>query len=147
MLQTDEWSHAGASMQYYIEAPLFYVETNGVEIAAAEGLVVCASFLYSKQSHKMEICPPWNSFGAFCLPCSTLLKKKSLLKSGNSCNSKRNFVLIKFMYAFRVINLSGKKILLGLYKKFKKNSVIFIYVWKTIIDCWFQIQKFTEMYM
>jgi hypothetical protein len=37
---------------------LFYVEANGVEIAAAEGPVICASFLYSRQSHKMEICLP-----------------------------------------------------------------------------------------
>jgi len=42
----------------YVDAPLFYVEANGVEIAAAEGPVICASFLYSKQSHKMEICLP-----------------------------------------------------------------------------------------
>jgi len=28
----------------YIVAPLFYVEANGVEIAAAEGPVICASF-------------------------------------------------------------------------------------------------------
>jgi hypothetical protein len=29
----------------YIDAHLFYVEANGVEIAAAEGPVICASFL------------------------------------------------------------------------------------------------------
>jgi len=34
-------------------------------------------------------------------------KRKSLLKSGNGCNSMRNFVLIAFMYAFGLINLSG----------------------------------------
>jgi hypothetical protein len=39
----------------YIDVPLFYVEANGVEIAAAEGPVICASFLYSKQSNKIEI--------------------------------------------------------------------------------------------
>jgi hypothetical protein len=42
----------------YIDAPLFYVEANGVEIAAAEGPVVCVSFLCSKQANKMEICAP-----------------------------------------------------------------------------------------
>jgi len=42
----------------YIDAPLFYVEANGVEIAAAEVPGICASFQYSKQSHKMEMCPP-----------------------------------------------------------------------------------------
>jgi hypothetical protein len=97
----------------YIDAPLFYVEANGVEIAAAEGPVVCASFCTAnrvtrwKYAHRETVLEP-SVCSAQMSERQKKIKIKSLLKSGNGCNSVRNFVLIRFMFAFRLINLSGK---------------------------------------